>query len=1404
LDAQSACPALRVIQTTAAELPEMLATVARYGFVLGAQPPVRAELFVVGPDECVLLVVVHHIAGDGWSLGPLSRDLTRAYAARCQGEEPDWAPLPVQYADYTLWQHQLLGDQTDPDSLFATQLAYWTQALAGLPDQVGLPIDRPRPPIATYRGGHVLVRLDAGLHHGLVGLARQAGASLFMVLQAGLAALLSRLGGGDDIAIGSPIAGRTDQALDDLVGFFVNTLVLRTDTSGNPSFRRLLSRVRETALAAYTHQDVPFEHLIEVLNPTRSLAHHPLFQIMLALQNAPEADFDLPGLRVSAGPVATGTAKFDLSFHLGERHGPDGSPEGLDGVVEYASDLFDPTTIEVLFARWVHLLQVVVADPDAPISRIDLLTTHERHQILETWNDTTIPVPHVNLPGLFQTQVAVSPDAVAVICGDATLTYTQLNTRANQLAHELISRGVGPEQIVALAVPRSTNMIVAVLAVLKTGAAYLPLDPDYPPERITFMLQDATPAVLVTATTVKGLPDILGLSRLVVDEPDTVTLLEHQPGTDPADTHRTGRLIPAHPAYLIYTSGSTGIPKAVVVSHHSAVNLVVWAVSRFGSAGLSRVLAATSLNFDVSVFEMFGPLACGGSVEVVRNLLAMAERSQAGWNGSLISAVPSALSQVLAHREVNVEADVVVLAGEGLSQQTMHAIQAAIPGCQVANIYGPTEATVYSTAWYSDETVSLAPPIGRPIANMRVFVVDAGLQPVPVGVVGEWYIAGLGLARGYLHRPGLTAERFVACPFGPVGGRMYRTGDLVRWNPDGDLVFVGRVDDQVKVRGFRIEPGEIETVLTEHPEVAQAAVIAREDRPGDKRLVAYVVADNAGRVRDEREERDQVGEWRQIWDSLYVTSGSVFGEDFSGWNSSYDGEPIPLVQMRDWRQQTVARILSLRPRRVLEIGVGTGLLLSQLAPECESYWATDFSVGVIGALAGHIDGDLGLVDRVVLRAQAAHDTAGLPVGWFDTVVLNSVVQYFPTTDYLVEVLTQVLDLLAPGGAVFVGDVRNLSLLRPLSTVVQLHRVEGSGDLAVLRRAVEHAIGVEKELLVDPAFFPALEAKNTDIGGVDIRIKRGHHHNELTRYRYDVVLHKHPITARPLDEAPQLNWGRQISDLAALTDYLNTEHPTLVRLTGVPNTRITHDLALTHAFQTGSPLTELLEQLHTPHSDLTSSEVIEALEAPDPETLQALGERCGYWVGITFSATIPEALDVVFADAAQTTTAVPTGLYRPTSTSQRPLSAWTNDPTAARGVGALISSLREFVRVRLPEYMVPAAVVVLDVLPLTPNGKVDRKALPVPGYAAGPGRGPVTVVEELVCGVFAEVLGLDRVGPEDSFFALGGHSLLATRLVSRVRAVLGVELAVRVLFEAPTPAGVAAQLAQAGPARAALG
>ncbi|MFF0141861.1 amino acid adenylation domain-containing protein [Streptomyces sp. NPDC005227] len=834
---------LRHVTCPAGELHTALRDAGQYAFDLAAELPLRTTLFTVGPGEHVLLLLVHHIASDGASMGPLGRDVETAFRSRLQGQAPAWSALPVQYADYTLWLHELLGAEEDPESLVSRQLAFWTDALDGIPDQLELPFDRPRPKVADYRGDTVPIRIDAELHRALHGLAQDTNTTLFMVLQAALATLLSRLGAGSDIPLGTPVAGRTDEALDDLVGFFVNTLVLRNDTSGNPTFRELLARTRETDLAAYSHQDVPFERLVEAINPQRSLARHPLFQVIFGVDATGGNALSLPGLTVTQESVPFEVSRFDLGFNFTEQYGIDGRPAGIGGLLHYSTDLFDQEGVEALVTRMVRVMEAAVADPDGSLGRIEILSAREQRQILGKWNDTGAEPTDATLPTLFQSQVALTPGHPAVLASDTDLSYVELNERANRLAHHLIAHGVGPEQFVALALPRTAQTMVALLAVLKAGAAYMPVDPTYPADRIAYMLQSADPALVLTVEeTERMLPDGSRTPRLVLDSPEVVTALERRPATDPADRDRVSPLQPLHPAYIIYTSGSTGRPKGVVVTHTNVANLVAWARDEFGEQRLAHVLFSTSLNFDVSVFEMFGPLLTGGRIEVLRDPLALGDRNADNRSSVLVSGVPSALSRIVSQGGVRATAETVVFCGEALTAQAAAEVKDELRAGRVYNVYGPTEATVYATVWSTDAPITEAPSIGRPLRNTQTYILDGNLQPVPAGVAGELYIAGAGLARGYFGRPDLTAERFVADPFGPAGSRMYRTGDLARWSGEGLLQFVGRVDDQVKIRGFRIELGEIETVLSRFPGLAQVSVIAREDQPGDKRLVAYVVA----------------------------------------------------------------------------------------------------------------------------------------------------------------------------------------------------------------------------------------------------------------------------------------------------------------------------------------------------------------------------------------------------------------------------------------------------------------------------------------------------------------------------------------------------------------------------------
>ncbi|MER7567863.1 amino acid adenylation domain-containing protein [Streptomyces sp. NPDC097941] len=727
------------------------------------------------------------------------------------------------------------------------QLAFWKDTLDGLPEEISLPVDRVRPLEPSHRGGAVSLVVGAGVHRGLRGLAREGGASMFMVVQSAVAALLSRLGAGSDVPIGAPVAGRTDDALEDLVGFFVNTLVLRTDTSGDPTFRELLGRVRAADLAAYENQDLPFERLVEVLNPARSLARNPLFQVMVALQNLERPVAEFAGLRVRGGDAGQVTAKFDLSFHVAERFGADGGAAGLEGVVEYSEDLFDRSTVESLVGRLVRLLEAVVADADRPLTGLDILDPAERHQLLTTWNDTAREVSADTLPVLFEAQAARTPDHPAVVFGDTTLSYADFNTAVNRLARLLVARGAGPEQIVALALPRSAELVIAMYAVTKTGAAYLPVDPQQPVGR-TLALLEETGAVLAIAD--RSLADTLSgggpTPWLVLEAQDVRQELAAQAATDLTDEERTAPLLAQHPAYVIYTSGSTGRPKGVVISHEAIVNRLRWMQNAYPQGPHDRVLQKTPAGFDVSVWEFFWPLQVGATLVVAepdghRDPAYLADLIQTR-RITTAHFVPSMLNAFLAH-EAAARCDTlrtVFSSGEALAPETAEAFRSRL-GARLHNLYGPTETAVDVTRWeHRAEPGATRVPIGAPVLNTRAYVLDEGLGPVPVGAAGELYIAGTQLARGYVGRPGLTAERFVADPFGGGGVRMYRTGDVVRWRADGNLEFLGRADDQVKVRGYRIEPGEIESALLSCPGVAQAVVVVREDRPGDQQIVAYV------------------------------------------------------------------------------------------------------------------------------------------------------------------------------------------------------------------------------------------------------------------------------------------------------------------------------------------------------------------------------------------------------------------------------------------------------------------------------------------------------------------------------------------------------------------------------------
>src|SRR5215207_239536 len=833
-------------------LQEAVGAAARRPFDLAAEMPLRARLFRVAEDEHVLVAVVHHIAADGWSITPLVADLGVAYASRCAGRAPGWAPLPVQYVDYTLWQRAQFGDLADSDSPIAVQLAYWEQALAGMPERLVLPTDRPYPPVADYRGAGVAVDWPAELQQRVARVARAHNATSFMVMQAALAVLLAKVSASPEVAVGFPIAGRRDPALDELVGFFVNTLVLRVEVAGDPRAAEVLAQVRGRALAAYEHQDVPFEVLVDRLNPTRSLAHHPLVQVMLGWQNLPGQGSDpaaglaLGDVRVTKMPADTHTARMDLVFSLAERWSEAGEPAGIGGTVEFRTDVFDAASIETLIERWRRVLVAMTADPTRRLSSMDLLDAGEHARLDAIGNRAVLTAPAptpVSIPALFAAQVARAPEAVALVCGEVSWTYRELDEASNRLAHLPFGQGVGAGECVALLLSRSVEAIVAILAVLKTGAAYLPIDPVLPAARIGFMLDDAAP---IAAITTAGLRSRLHGCELLVIDLD-----------DPAVGSQSSTALPAPApddiAHIIYTSGTTGVPKGVAVTHHNVTRL-------FDCLDVGLELApgqvwtqCHSLAFDYSAWEIWGALLHGGRLVVVPEEVA---RSPEDFHSLLVTEKVSVLSQT--------PSAVGVLSPQGLDSAALmvaaepcpgEVVDRWAPGRVMLNGYGPTETTVYASISAPLAAGSGVVPIGSPVPGAALFVLDGWLRPVPAGVVGELYVAGRGVGVGYVRRAGLTGSRFVACPFGGPGARMYRTGDLVRWAADGQLQYLGRADEQVKIRGYRIELGEVRAALAQLEGVGQAVVLAREDRPGDKRLVGYVTG-----AADPAEIRAQLGE----------------------------------------------------------------------------------------------------------------------------------------------------------------------------------------------------------------------------------------------------------------------------------------------------------------------------------------------------------------------------------------------------------------------------------------------------------------------------------------------------------------------------------------------------------------
>ncbi len=1362
---------------------DLLAEEAQRTFDLAHGPLLRTTLLRLREEEHVLLLSMHHIVSDSWSLGIFIRELIALYTAYAAGQPSPLPELPIQYADYAHWQREWLQNE-----VLERLATYWKQRLSAMPSMLELPTDRPRPAIQTFQGARQTFRLSKTLSEGLNALSRQEGATLFMTLLAAFQTLLSRYTGQDDFAVGTPIANRTLSQTEGLIGFFANTLVLRSTLANNPSLRELLRRTREKALEAYAYQDMPFEQLVVILDAERALSHNPLFQAMLVLQNAPQETQGLPGLTVKLLNVESATAKFDLWLSMME------GSEGLFGILEYNTDLFDEATITRLLVHFRTLLEGIVADPAQRISDLPLMTEDERLQLLTEWNATQTAYPlYHGLHHLLAEQAERTPDAIALVFEDEHLSYRELHQRANQLANYLRELGVGTETLVGVCMERSPELVVVLSGILKAGAAYLPLDPTYPKDRLEFMLADAGVSVLLTH---EKLRDLL-VTETCICLDSCWEEIARQSGDKPE-----GQTDGANAAYVIYTSGSTGKPKGVLNTHRGIINRLQWMQQTYQLNVTDRVLQKTPISFDVSVWEFFWPLLNGASLILARPeghrdsnyLITLIHEQQI----TTLHFVPSMLHVFLEEQGLERCQSLkrVICSGEALTTDLQTRFFARLPA-ELHNLYGPTEAAIDVTSWAcTPERQAHTVPIGRPIANTQIYLLDQYGQPVPVGVAGELHIGGTGLARGYLNRPQLTSERFVPDPFSDVEGmRLYKTGDLARYRADGRIEFLGRLDEQVKLRGLRIELGEIESVLAGQPEVRECVAAIREDVSGNQQLVAYVVPHALSSHASEHEieaslSTEQISGWREVFDDAYEHPAAQSAATFNiaGWNSSYTGLPLSNEEMHAWVNQTVERILLLQPHRVLEIGCGTGLLLFPLAPHCDHYRGTDFSPYVLELLQQQLEKSSA---HVQLELRTADDFTGIETASFDTVILNSVVQYFPGIDYLLQVLEQAVQLLTPDGSLFIGDIRSLPLLETFYNSIELLQASETLSIEQLQQRVRKRIEQENELVIDPAFFIALQHHLPQISRVEIQLKRGHHTNELTLFRYDVVLHLGAARSS-VAGIEKLDWQEHMLTVSAVRQLLIETRPERLCLTGIPNARLArevHALTLLKSFPHSATVGELRQTLHDHplHDDDAGV---------DPEDLWTICDELPYTLELRWSegrrdGSYTAILQQRNAGQSQTQT-IEQSTIDQKHTGPHSWHSYVNNPLQARMTYELIARLRSSLKRWLPDYMIPGNFVMLEALPLTPNGKLDRQGLPAPiiipeleeNFVA-----PRTKIEERLAEIWAGVLGLDRIGVSNNFFEAGGDSIRSILIIAKARQA-GLQLTPQQMFQYQTIAELA--------------
>lgn len=1349
-------------------LQEYLAEDRRRGFDLGTAPLIRLALFRTADTTYKFVFSRHHIVLDRWSRSIVLKEVFEAYESLCTGTEPQ-LNQPRPYGDYISWVADQHLDEAE---------SYWRAALAGF--TVPTPIAIDQKPVSTAQQGREFaderIQLSEQSTARLNEFAREHKLTLSTLTQGAWALLLSTYAREHDVLFGVTVSGRaTLSGVESMVGLFINTLPLRVKLNPDAKILSWLESLQEQQFAL---QQYEYCSLLDIQSWGEIPRGTPLFETILVFENLPVnigSKIGNSNLNVQSDRSYGSVTGYPLTLLAMPGH-----RFALQLVYDRAR--FHSETVSRMLTHLQTVLEELVVDPERKLSEISVIGSEEKQQLLFDWNQTrTEYEKDVCVHQLIERQATLRPTAVAATFQDRQLSYSDLNARANQVARYLHSLGVGPESLVGLCTERSLEMLVGVLGILKAGGAYVPLDPTFPSERLAFMIEDSELTVLLTQESLLGeLPSTR--AKIVVLDAEWDRIRQNS-SENFADAVSADNL-----AYVIYTSGSTGKSKGVEVRHRALTNFLFSVQKEPGLGPDDVLLAVTTLSFDIAGLEIYLPLISGARVVIVDSEVAadgmQLKQRIADYAATVMQATPATWQMLITAGWEGQPGLKVLCGGEALSRELANELLAR--GVTLWNMYGPTETTIWSTTCRIKAVGDSPITIGRPMANTQVYLLDEYQRPVAIGVAGELHIGGDGLARGYLNRPQLTAEKFIPNPFSDdPDARLYKTGDLARYLANGEIECLGRIDYQVKIRGFRIELGEIESVLRQHAGVRESVVVAREEVEGGRRLVAYVVPDRGNRnvALNDASQAEQVSRWQNVWDSTYTQTASPEDPAFNiaGWNSSYTGEPIPAEEMREWVDQTVDRILSLRPQRVLEIGCGTGLLLFRLAQHCVHYHGTDLSKTALDAIRRQLSA--AQLQNVTLIEQTADDFTGINTQAFDTVILNSVVQYFPSVDYFVRVVEGAFKCLKPGGSIFLGDLRSLPLLKVLHTSVEVHTSPPSLPVSELQRRVQTRIAQEKELVIDPALFTLLRGRLPQISQVDVQLKRGRFHNELSKFRYDVALHVGSEPVRRLAQ-PWLDWQTEELHLGDIRRILTTTTPEILAIRGVPDARLASDFRALTLLEAGGNLQ-------------TTGELREALKNSDTQGIEpgefwALSKDLPYEVELTWSGPAGEGtFDVILRKRSTSYVEVVPEQDRKID---GPLEKYANDPLFAKEIQTLQAELRRMLARQLPEYMAPSDFMFLDTFPITPNGKVNRLALPAPGRSRPeleqPYVAPRTAIEKELASIWSEVLRKERVGIKDNFFEIGGHSLLATQVISRIRQHFKVELPLRSLFESPTVGSLA--------------